>query len=440
MTLDEFQQKLALFEVKVTEIERLKKDLQDFNASIDKRIQRNEINSKKIIDEYLSKRKSELQEQIKAFDIQKSESEKQLTDIAERIEKDRKFFELKQLQDREAIKKIFKEKTLGFPWLAKAYGDYLDLRDKQIGDYLENKRPPALKGAEAVKLLRKEKNKLEKEYRVSKYLLQYYENLFPWLLDFRGEELDDIIKRILEPDGREESIRDNDDPARIWLTDAEYKNLSSVEKYQLALDRYWEKKKSSWEIGRDYERYIGYLYESEGFEVYYQGIVKGFEDLGRDLICTKGNNVEIVQCKCWSKNKTIHEKHINQLFGTTVMYWIQKVKDKSVQFDLFPSSIRAAQIMPCFITSTELSDSARQFASALGVKIKEKFPFVPYPSIKCNVSRTTGEKIYHLPFDQQYDKTLIEEERSECYVETVAKAESLGFRRAFQWRGDKTMQ
>jgi hypothetical protein len=51
------------------------------------------------------------------------------------------------------------------------------------------------------------------------------------------------------------------------------------------------------------------------------------------------------------------------------------------------------------------------------------------------VSRKDGIKIYHLPFDQQYDRTIIEEERNERYVETVKEAEALGFRRAFRWKG-----
>jgi hypothetical protein len=50
------------------------------------------------------------------------------------------------------------------------------------------------------------------------------------------------------------------------------------------------------------------------------------------------------------------------------------------------------------------------------------------------VSLRDGTKIYDLPFDQQYDRTLIEY-KDECYVETVAEAEKLGFRRAFRWRG-----
>jgi len=60
--------------------------------------------------------------------------------------------------------------------------------------------------------------------------------------------------------------------------------------------------------------------------------------------------------------------------------------------------------------------------------------------VKCNVSRRTGEKIYHLPFDQQYDRTLVEEDRDEYYVETVREAEELGFRRAFRWRGERPQE
>ena len=55
--------------------------------------------------------------------------------------------------------------------------------------------------------------------------------------------------------------------------------------------------------------------------------------------------------------------------------------------------------------------------------------------IKCNISPTTQERIYHLPFDQQYDKAVIGNVPGEFYADTVAEAEAAGFRRAFRWRG-----
>ena len=56
--------------------------------------------------------------------------------------------------------------------------------------------------------------------------------------------------------------------------------------------------------------------------------------------------------------------------------------------------------------------------------------------IKCNLSNN-GEKIFHLPFDQQYDKIKIEPEKKEQYVTTVYEAFELGYRRAKRWRGEQ---
>jgi hypothetical protein len=321
----------------------------------------------------------------------------------------------------EDIGKLIKEKTEGFPWLAQAYADYLHLQDFKRANYLEHKSHPARKAAEQVREVASQRRVAEKLYRVLKYKLEYYENLFPWLIDFTGEDIDDLIRQIMQ---RKEKVREElqelDDPVKKWLTQSEYSKLPAVERNQRALDRYWQKPKTKWEIGRDYERYVGYLYESAGYAVYYQGIVEGLADLGRDLICVKDNSAEIVQCKCWSQAKQIHEKHIFQLLGTVIAYRIDHPK---------------MRITSLFITSTTLSERARQFAKELSIRWTENHPLRRYPCIKCNVSQRDGTKIYHLPLDQQYDRTLIEEERNECYVETVKEAEDLGFRRAFRWRG-----
>ena len=227
------------------------------------------------------------------------------------------------------------------------------------------------------------------------------------------DELIRVTNRPADPDEYEDS-------AQRWLTPEEYGQLPRTEKYELALERYWTKKKTKWEIGRDYERYIGYLYERNGSIVRYQGIVEGFDDLGRDLIVNLGNSTQVVQCKNWSQEKVIHEKHIFQLYGTYIAY----------KFD-HP----AEEVSARFVTSTSLSDRARGFARFLGIEVSEKLPIERYPCIKCNVSKHTGEKIYHLPFDQQYDRTIIETDKGEHYVATVREAEAMGFRRAFRYRG-----
>lgn len=327
--------------------------------------------------------------------------------------------------DKQAIETLAKEKSTGFPWLAQAYADYFHLKDLATSRYLEQKSHPAKKAAEQVREAAEKRRIAEKLWRVLKYQLEYYEDLFPWLVDFKGEDLDDLVRQLVEKTRKVQlEIEDDVDPVSHWLTMAEYERLSSIERNQLALNRFWQKKKSSWELGRDYERFIGYQYEIDGWKVYYQGIVEGLADLGRDLVAVKDNRVEIVQCKYWSKEKVIHEKHIFQLYGTIVAYRIDHPDSKIVS--------------PVFMTSTSLSDRAKQFAAALGVSFVESRPFEHYPCIKCNVSHRDGTRIYHLPFDQQYDRTLVDQERLERYVATTKEAEDLGFRRAFRWRGEKS--
>jgi DUF2075 family protein len=340
-----------------------------------------------------------------------------------KVEADRKAQEATVAADKAAMETLAREKSKGFPWLAKAYADYFHLLDLRKARFLETKSHPALKAGQRVREIAAKRRDAEKLWRTLKYQLEYYEQLFPWLVDFMGEDLDELVRQLVEGRTEAEGLPEGEiDPARHWLTEAEYNNLTDIEKYQLALDRYWRKRKTKWELGRDYERYVGYAYEALGYRVHYHGIVEGFADLGRDLIAVKDEKVEIVQCKYWSKDKTIHEKHVFQLYGTLVAYRIDH-----------PSSDASA----VFMTSTVLSDRAKQFAQALTIRCSERYPLEPYPSVKCNVSRRDGTRIYHLPFDQQYDRTVIEEERLERYVGTVKEAEALGFRRAFRWQGNR---
>ena len=196
-----------------------------------------------------------------------------------------------------------------------------------------------------------------------------------------------------------------------------WRRLSTEERNQRALDRYFAGRRTRWQLGRDYERYVGHLRETDGYRVTYQGMIAGLEDMGRDLIAFRDNEVEVIQCKRWSRHKTIHQKHLFQLYGTFV-YAALDDPDKD--------------ITASFVTTTSLSDLARRVAAHLGVRVFEGFPIASYPAIKCNVGRD-GERIYHLPFDQQYDNTIVHNQRGEIWATTVAEAEAAGFRRAYRW-------
>jgi DUF2075 family protein len=332
---------------------------------------------------------------------------------------DASFNRLKETE--EGINQLAKERQIGFPWLAKAYEDFFRLQDKNLVDFLQYKKHGAVSASNVVKEQSRLRREAEKEKKIAQYLVEYYENVAPFLLDLK-EEVDIATEEEREL-LKEYSEEELEDEVTHYLTKEEYRKLPSIERNQMALDRFWRRHKSKWLIGRLYERYVGYLYEKEGYDVDYVGIFRGFEDLGRDLICQKGDEFVVIQCKNWAEFRTIYEKHIFQFFGTVFQY-----KDEN----------KDRKVKAIFYTSTTLSDLARRFSKELGIELKENFKFdKQYPSVKCNVSRIDGTKIYHLPFDQQYDKTKIEPEKGEFYCKTVKEAEEAGFRRAFRYKGNK---
>ena len=311
------------------------------------------------------------------------------------------------------------------PLLAKYTSDVYLLSQNKLADQLENKSHPAFHAADVVREVNKEKASLQAQLKQWEYRCTLYESIIPDLSDLDLNEKISDISAI----SRESLNEHSGDRARLYLTREEYESLPSVEKYQLALDHWWDRKKTRSEIGTDYERYVGYEMENAGWSVVYNGIEKGLNDMGIDLICQKGARYILVQCKNWSSFKTIREKHINQLFGATVDFYLTHINSNG-SFSDFRNSLESRAIVPLFVTSTDLSDTARKVASTLGVSVSEGVKFKHYPIIKCNINQSTGEKIYHLPFDQQYDKTIIDKELGEFYALTVKEAERHGFRRA----------
>ena len=315
-------------------------------------------------------------------------------------------------EELDILKKSIKEKSSGFPTLLQYIDAYEKVRDDYLAEYLTQKKNPAYKAAEIVKEEAGRRREAEFLYKKTQAIIDYYESIAPFLLDFKEDIIEDE-----ETAFKEFTQEEKEDPASNYLTKEEYRKLSTSDKNQLALDRYWKRPKSKWLLGRMYERYIGYLYEKKGYAVEYHGIFQGFEDLGRDLICQKGNDIQIVQCKNWSHFKTIHEKHIFQLFGTFFQY-----RDENP----------GLKINAVFYTTTKLSDLARRFAKELDIELIENCKMdTGYPCIKCNIGKNK-EKIYHLPFDQQYDNTQIEIRKGEFYCSSVAEAEKAGFRRAYR--------
>ena len=314
------------------------------------------------------------------------------------------------------IRHVLQETKQSYPWTARQVADLQLEEDLEVALALRTKVRPAYKAAEEIKRISKAKRELNEQKKRLEYQIEYYESVFPWLEEFKevppAEGASYALNSGKEDEKEYEAIRK-------WLSPEEYSKLSNTQRYQLALERYKKRKKNDWEIGIEYERYVGYMYENCGYRVQYHGALMGKQDMGRDLVATKDGSILVIQCKRWAKEKTIHEKHIFQLYGSSIQMAVATNKNCT----------------PVFVTTTCLSEQARKCAEYLHIDVMENYEYKEYPLVKCNIS-SSGEKIYYLPFDQQYDRVRISGAKGEKYVASVEEAEMLGFRHAYRWRGN----
>jgi hypothetical protein len=239
-------------------------------------------------------------------------------------------------------------------------------------------------------------------------------NIFPELEDY----VDDDELTSTAPDYENlEDLQNDYDRAKFYVSKEEYERMPVDARNQLALDRWWKQPCGVEEAGKRYELYCGYCFEKKGYKVEYHGIKEGKNDLGIDLIATKDGKTLIIQCKRRRQEGKIHHNTVCQLFGSTVWYADRK------KLKLFED------VTPVLMTSGELDETAEKMAKVLSIKVCHK-PMGIYPIIKCNINN--GNKIYHLPFDQQYNNTIIEPKKGEFYALTVEEATKAGFRRAFK--------
>lgn len=76
------------------------------------------------------------------------------------------------------------------------------------------------------------------------------------------------------------------------------------------------------EKGINLELLTGRKFEELGYKVEYNGLEKGKLDAGIDLICTKENEILLLQCKNYSKPKSITHEHI-KIFHSNAMKYIK---------------------------------------------------------------------------------------------------------------------
>ena len=355
--------------------------------------------------------------------LELSNKERECKRKIDAIEKDYQSTLMWQKSINAHMSNMIKTKT-PFKEVANLFADFETAIYEKDEKYLRYKIRPARHAADIVSSIRKNYYESIAKYKVIQYEYELILKLFPEIKAYIDDE--ETIVQMAQYSSLND-LNDRIDRVRYWIRDEEYKSLSEIERNQLALDRYKNRKKSKWEIGIEYELYIGYLLRegkppfNRRYRVVPFGELNGINDLGRDIIAeTYDSNGEktvlIIQCKRWSEAKMIHENAICQLFGTAMEYQIKRATSTKCKY------------VPLFITTTELSEMAKEFAKRLNVQVLP-IPMGEYPMIKCNINGDS--KIYHLPFDQQYHRTQIKNE-GEFFAFTVAEAVHKGFRRAMR--------
>jgi hypothetical protein len=356
----------------------------------------------------------------KSFLYQKKQLENSIQSQKKQFEKEKNLFEKEIREKDELYRLIEKQNNSSINKITSLYADFLLLQYSLSEKYLKTKIRPAFTEASRIAELKKETKKYVEQYRIMLYKYEELLNLFPELKDYADdfESLKELenIKNINQ-------LQDEYDKVRDYISKEDYQKLTMSERNQRALDGYIKgKNKSNWQIGRDYELYIGHWLRARGYKVWHYGIEKKLEDLGCDIIAVKNNKVHIIQCKRWKEERKIHEKHIIHLYGTYIL--LKRNYKEILNIGLFNETVIAN-----FISTHQVTDTAKEIAKILNIGL-DTIQFQEFPRIKCNINN--GEKIYHLPFDQQYDRTKIEKE-GEFYAMTVKDAESKGFRRAFRY-------
>lgn len=360
------------------------------------------------IGDYLDTERSNLQSKAKQLQLDKERKDKEHSS------------RMAELKAQEKLLYTLLHSKVPFKDSATMQANVESLIFKQSSDFLKYKRHPARAAAKEVENMRKIFYRTLQDSKEIQYKYEYILSAFPEIAEYVHRDEDLISIGEFYSYSEIDELRDR---RKDYLSEDEYRNLTEDERSQLALDRYIaNKNKSKWQIGRDYEMCCAFHLKHEGYRVEMHGIKYRKNDLGRDLIAKRltgglfGHEVLIVQCKNWSSEYVIHENVIMQLFGTAIEY--QLSDQEFINKEVIP-----VLMIP---TYSKISQKAIYFAKKLHVRIA-RVPFVDYPRIKCNINN--GNKIYHLPFDQQYDKTEIKL-KGECYVYTVNEAVSLGFRRA----------
>ena len=141
-----------------------------------------------------------------------------------------------------------------FRHVAEMYADWETIVYEKAAHFQRTKPHPAIKRAEEIKELREKTRTHIREFKEMKFKYLFLLDAFPELKQY----VDDAEALAHLADYKDfEDFKNERDEVFDWVSPEEYRNMSEVKRNQLALDRYKNRPKNRWEIGIEYELFIG---------------------------------------------------------------------------------------------------------------------------------------------------------------------------------------
>lgn len=176
------------------------------------------------------------------------------------------------------------------------------------------------------------------------------------------------------------------------------------------LNRWWQNIATGQHIGQMFEHSVGWQLALQSWDVDLFGARMGLNDMGRDIIASRRNVKMVAQCKYTSA--PIAAASIYYLYGSAIDW--KREHNFGGWLDI------------AFFSHSEFMPDARAAAERLNVTLYEDYPFHPFPAVKCHINRE-GRRLYHLPWQQNYRRTILNPSNGDCLTWWVWEAAQLGF-------------
>lgn len=93
--------------------------------------------------------------------------------------------------------------------------------------------------------------------------------------------------------------------------------------------------------GKEFEEFVAGHFKIDGYKILLNGVKNGKKDKGIDIVCTKDEELILIQCKNWKKDGTykIKHKHLKEFIGNCTVYVNEhNLLDKKVKLKFITSN------------------------------------------------------------------------------------------------------